>query len=63
MASIDEQDRRDTVKDILASWAIEGFEPDANYLVAVERYIRGELTVEDLLRYHDDGTQSISSAA
>lgn len=54
MADFAEQDRRDAVTQTLASWRIEGFEPDAQYLALVERYIVGELTTDDLRRYLDE---------
>lgn len=30
---------------MLASWAIEGFDPDVEYLALLDRYINGELTI------------------
>ena len=54
MADFAEQDRRDAVTQTLASWRIEGFEPDAQYLALVERYIVGELATDDLRRNLDE---------
>ena len=54
MAQSTEQTRRKAVTQTLASWAIEGFEPDAEYLALVDRYIVGEVSLEDLLHYHDE---------
>ncbi|MFI4941447.1 MAG: antitoxin VbhA family protein [Burkholderiales bacterium] len=39
------QQRQDAVRQSLASSAIEGFEPDAEYLALLDRYISGELTI------------------
>lgn len=48
MANIMEQDRRRFVDQTLASWRLEGFEPDDEYLALVERYIVGELSPDEL---------------
>lgn len=63
MAKSTEQDRRRAVTQTLASWRIEGFEPDAKYLALVERYIAGELTTDDLRRYLDEAEIPASSVA
>lgn len=54
MAESTEQARRKAVDQTLASWAIEGFEPDAEYLALVEQYIVGDVSLEDLLHYHGE---------
>lgn len=54
MAEFTEQDRRRAVTQTLASWRIEGFEPTAEYLGLVERYIAGEVSTDDLRRYLDE---------
>jgi len=38
-------DRRRAVTRTLASWHIEGFEPDANYVALLERFVEGEITL------------------
>ena len=63
MAKVTEQDRRRAVDQTLASWRIEGFEPDAEYLALVERYVAGELSTDDLRRYLDEAELRVSSAA
>lgn len=63
MAKSTEQERRRAVTQTLASWAIEGFEPDAKYLALVERYVSGELSLEELHHYHDEAATPFSSAA
>lgn len=63
MTNTTEQERRRAVNQTLASWAIEGFEPDAKYLALVERYVSGELSLDDLHRYHDEAAAPFSSAA
>ena len=42
MAESTEDKRRKAVTQTLASWAIEGFEPDAEHLALVERYLGAE---------------------
>lgn len=54
MAAYIEDDRRQAVEQTLASWRIEGFEPDAEYLALLDRYITGELTTDALRRYLDE---------
>ena len=63
MAKFTEQDRRNAVDQTLASWRIEGFVPDAEYLALVERYVTGELSADDLRRYLDEAEMAVSSAA
>ena len=63
MAKFTEQDRRDAVTQAVASCRIEGFEPDAEYLALVERYVTGELSTDDLRRYLDEAEMAVSSAA
>jgi hypothetical protein len=48
MAATSESDRRRAVTQTLASWRIEGFEPDAEYLALLERYVAGELTLAEV---------------
>ena len=45
MATLTHTERQRAVKQTLASWAIEGFEPDAQYLALLDRYVDGELTL------------------
>ena len=63
MAKFTEQDRRDAVAQALASCGIEGFEPDAEYLALVERFIKGELSADDLRHHLDKAAAPVSSAA
>ena len=63
MADFAEQDRRDAVTQTLASWRIEGFEPTAEYLGLVERYIAGEVSTDDLRRYLDEAETQAPSAS
>ncbi|MFZ6864707.1 antitoxin VbhA family protein [Undibacterium sp. Ji67W] len=42
------QERRRAVTQTLASWALEGFEPDAEYLALLEKYVSGELTLAEI---------------
>lgn len=63
MAKFTAQDRRNAVDQTLASWHIEGFEPDAGYLALVERFVTGELSTDELRRYLDEAEIAISSAA
>lgn len=44
MATTNESRQR-AVQQTLASWAIEGFEPDAQYLALLDRYVNGEMTL------------------
>jgi hypothetical protein len=41
-------ERRQDVVQTLASWRIEGFEPDADYLALLDRYVSGELTLDEV---------------
>lgn len=45
MATPSKADRRRAVIRTLASWRIEGFEPDANYMALLERFVEGEITL------------------
>jgi hypothetical protein len=45
MVAFSKQDRQSAVAQTLGSWAIEGFTPDAEYLVLLNRYVCGELTI------------------
>lgn len=49
MAGHNEHDRRRTVTQMLARWHLEGFKADAAYLAMLERYIAGEVTLENLV--------------
>ena len=62
MAKVTEQDRRRAVVQALASCRIEGFEPDAEYLALVERYVTGELSTDDIRRHLDEAELRVSSA-
>jgi hypothetical protein len=48
MAATNEVERRCSVTQTLASWRLEGFEPDAQYLALLDRYVAGELSLTDL---------------
>jgi hypothetical protein len=48
MSATTEADRRRAVTQTLASWRIEGFEPDAQYLALLDRYVAGELTLAEV---------------
>jgi len=45
MATTSKADRRRAVTRTLASWRIEGFEPDAKYMALLERFVEGEITL------------------
>ena len=45
MDTFTKQDRQRAVTQTLASWAIEGFDPDVEYLALLDRYINGELSM------------------
>jgi hypothetical protein len=45
--------RRRAVNQIIASWSIEGFSPDTNFLALLERYIDGEITLAEIGTYTD----------
>lgn len=46
MAAVKEREQH--VKQTLASWAIEGFEPDAEYRAMLDRYIDGSMTLAQI---------------
>lgn len=48
MATTTEAQRRHNVEQTLASWRIEGFEPDDEYLALLGRYVAGELSLADV---------------
>jgi len=48
MAATTEAARQRAVAQTLASWRIEGFEPDPQYLALLDRYIAGELTLAEV---------------
>ena len=54
MAATSESDRRRAVTQALASWRIEGFQPDAEYLALLDRYVAGELTLADVRAQTDE---------
>jgi hypothetical protein len=45
MATTGKAERRRAVTRTLASWRIEGFEPDAKYMALLERFVEGEITL------------------
>lgn len=53
--------RAEAVKQVLASWAIEGGEADAYYMQLAERYIKGEITTAQMrkaiLEYYSSTTE------
>jgi len=53
MAILNKQERQRAVKQTLASWAIEGFQPDAQYVALLGRYVDGELTLAQVLAQTD----------
>jgi hypothetical protein len=48
MTAFTREDRQRAVKQTLASWALEGFKPDAQYLALLDGYINGELTLDQV---------------
>lgn len=54
--------RQRAVKQTLASWAIEGFEPDAQYLALLDRYVNGELTLAQV-RAQTDANYGVNTSA
>lgn len=49
MDAIMERDhRRRAVDQTLASWRLEGFEPDPNYLALLDRYVAGEISLSEV---------------
>ena len=56
--------RQRAVAQTLASWRIEGFEPDAQYLALLDRYIAGELTLAEVASRIDEsfGVRNKSAA-
>lgn len=55
MNEFDQRERRrqEAVKFAVASVGLEGFELSAEYLAETERFIRGEIELEDLKRFID----------
>lgn len=45
------QDRKKAVKQALANSALEGLEPDPEFLDLLARYIAGEISLESVLEY------------
>lgn len=41
--------RHDLVDDTVASWALEGLEPDPAVLERVQSYVEGEVAIEELI--------------
>ncbi|HEX7646164.1 MAG TPA: antitoxin VbhA family protein [Noviherbaspirillum sp.] len=48
MANPSVHDRQRRVKNVLASWSLEGFQPDVDYLALLDRYVSGELTTAQI---------------
>jgi hypothetical protein len=42
------KERQKSVEQTLASWALEGFVPDAEYRALLDRYIDGSMTIEQI---------------
>ena len=42
------EERREDVTQTIASWVIEGFEPDFNFKVLLNAYIAGEITTAEI---------------
>jgi hypothetical protein len=42
------QERRSAVDRMFANWRIEGFEPDAEYVALLERYVVGTITLKEI---------------
>lgn len=54
MKDTDQAERRRAVTQVLASWRMEGFEPDTEYRELLEQYIQGTLSLEQLTRKTDE---------
>jgi hypothetical protein len=48
MATLTQKERENSVKQTLASEAIEGYRPDADFLALLARYVSGELTMAQI---------------
>ena len=48
MTGTTDADRREAAVQTLASWKIEGFEPDAEWLALLDRYVAGEITLAEI---------------
>jgi hypothetical protein len=62
MATTSKADRRRAVTRTLASWRIEGFEPDAKYMALLERFVEGEITLAQV-RAETRGTVNLQPKA
>ena len=62
MVTFTKNDRQRAVTQTLASWAIEGFQPDDDYLALLDRYVSGELTLAQV-RSHTDAAFGVMKKA
>jgi hypothetical protein len=62
MKSTQEQ-RRDDVTQMIASWRIEGFDPDAEFLAWLDSYVAGTLTLEEIDELNNASLAARASAA
>ena len=64
MVTATEAQRRQNVEQTLASWRIEGFNPDDEYRALLDRYVAGELSLADVRAATDlaHGLQAKSAA-
>jgi hypothetical protein len=49
MDKLTRQDQEININQMLASWELEGFEPDADYLALLNQYVCGEISTEEAL--------------
>jgi hypothetical protein len=54
MAVTTQAERRQAVTQTLASWRIEGFEPDVEYLALLDQYVAGQVTLAQVSARTDE---------
>lgn len=53
MSTEAQKKRADAVKNMLASWALEGYEPDQEYIALLDQYISGQKTLTEILAINE----------
>jgi hypothetical protein len=57
------QDREKAVKRALANSALEGLEPNPQFIALLDRYITGEISLENALEYTKAQYQQVPGSA
>jgi hypothetical protein len=54
MENLNKNQRRHSVDRILAIWALEGFDPDRDFVEQLDNYVDGRLTLDEIGKKVDE---------